>query len=73
MLKTIPQEWEGAEVSHIDIEAEQVEQDAKHIADELSVIHIKAEVAYRKGHRFVPKLEKVDMMSVPQTEGFFRI
>ncbi|MBQ4816175.1 non-ribosomal peptide synthetase [Bacillus pumilus] len=70
LLKTIPQEWEGAEVSHIDIEAEQVEQDAKHIADELSVIHIKAEVAYRKGHRFVPKLEKVDMMSVPQTEGF---
>ncbi|WP_144523424.1 non-ribosomal peptide synthetase [Bacillus pumilus] len=70
LLKTIPQEWEGAEVSHIDIEAEQVEQDAKHIADELSAIHIKAEVAYRKGHRFVPKLEKVDMMSVPQTEGF---
>ncbi|KMY19263.1 non-ribosomal peptide synthetase [Bacillus pumilus] len=70
LLKTIPQEWEGAEVSHIDIEAEQVEQDAKHIADELSAIHIKAEVAYRKGHRLVPKLEKVDMMNAPQTEGF---
>ncbi|MEK4182118.1 amino acid adenylation domain-containing protein [Bacillus sp. FSL K6-1145] len=70
LLKTIPQEWEGAEVSHIDIEAEQVEQDAKHIADELSAIHIKAEVAYRKGHRLVPKLEKVNMMNAPQTEGF---
>ncbi|WHX45296.1 amino acid adenylation domain-containing protein [Bacillus pumilus] len=70
LLKTIPQEWEGAEVSHIDIEAEQVEQDAKHIANELSAIHIKAEVAYRKGHRLVPKLEKVDMMKAPQTEGF---
>ncbi|WP_169057662.1 non-ribosomal peptide synthetase [Bacillus pumilus] len=70
LLKTIPQEWEGAEVSHIDIEAEQVEQDAKNIADELSAIHIKAEVAYRKGHRLVPKLEKVDMMQAPQTEGF---
>lgn len=70
LLKTIPQEWEGAEVSHIDIEAEQVEQDAKNIADELSAIHIKAEVAYRKRHRLVPKLEKVDMMQAPQTEGF---
>ncbi|KIL19230.1 Malonyl CoA-acyl carrier protein transacylase [Bacillus pumilus] len=70
LLKTIPQEWEGAEVSHIDIEAEQVEQDAKHIANELSAIHIKAEVAYRKGHRLVPKLEKVDMMKAPQTGGF---
>ncbi|MDR0120722.1 amino acid adenylation domain-containing protein [Bacillus pumilus] len=70
LLKTIPQEWEGAEVSHIDIEAEQVEQVAKHIADELSAIHIKAEVAYRKGHRLVPKLEKVNMMNAPQTEGF---
>ncbi len=70
LLKTIPQEWEGAEVSHIDIEAEQVEQDAKYMADELSAIHIKAEVAYRKGYRLVPKLEKVDMMNVSQTEGF---
>ncbi|MGV2539066.1 amino acid adenylation domain-containing protein [Bacillus pumilus] len=70
LLKTIPQEWEGAEVSHIDIEAERVEQDAKHIAEELSAIHIKAEVSYRNGHRFVPKLEKVNMMKAPQTEGF---
>lgn len=70
LLKTIPQEWEGAEVSHLDIEAENVEQDAKHIAEELSAIHIKAEVSYRNGHRFVPKLEKVDMIEAPQTEGF---
>ncbi|AIZ59108.1 peptide synthetase [Bacillus sp. WP8] len=70
LLKTIPQEWEGAEVSHLDIEAENVEQDAKHIADELSAIHIKAEVSYRNGDRFVPKLEKVNMMEAPQTEGF---
>ncbi|MFS3915776.1 amino acid adenylation domain-containing protein [Bacillus australimaris] len=70
LLKTIPQEWEGAEVSHLDIEAENVEQDAKHITEELSAIHLKAEVSYRKGHRFVPKLEKVDMLEAPQTEGF---
>ncbi|WP_144486101.1 non-ribosomal peptide synthetase [Bacillus safensis] len=70
LLKTIPQEWEGAEVSHLDIEAENVEQDAKHIAEELSAIHIKAEVSYRNGDRFVPKLEKVDMLEAPQTEGF---
>ncbi|MEK4684560.1 amino acid adenylation domain-containing protein [Bacillus sp. FSL M8-0256] len=70
LLKTIPQEWEGAEVSHLDIEAENVEQDAKHIAEELSAIHIKAEVSYRNGDRFVPKLEKVNMIEAPQTEGF---
>ncbi|MFF2416072.1 amino acid adenylation domain-containing protein [Bacillus safensis] len=70
LLKTIPQEWEGAEVSHLDIEAENVEQDAKHIAEELSAIHIKAEVSYRNGDRFVPKLEKVNMMEASQTEGF---
>ncbi len=70
LLKTIPQEWEGAEVSHLDIEAENVEQDAKHIAEELSAIHIKTEVSYRNGDRFVPKLEKVNMMEAPQTEGF---
>jgi len=70
LLKTIPQEWEGAEVSHLDIEAENVDQDAKHIAEELSAIHIKAEVSYRNGDRFVPKLEKVDMIEAPQTEGF---
>ncbi|WP_205417283.1 hypothetical protein, partial [Klebsiella pneumoniae] len=56
--------------SHLDIEAENVEQDAKHIADELSAIHIKAEVSYRNGDRFVPKLEKVNMMESSQTEGF---
>ncbi|WP_456265786.1 MULTISPECIES: amino acid adenylation domain-containing protein [unclassified Bacillus (in: firmicutes)] len=70
LLKTIPQEWEGAEVSHLDIEAENVEQDAKYIAEELSAIHIKAEVSYRNGDRFVPKLEKVNMIESPQTEGF---
>ncbi|OYN67546.1 non-ribosomal peptide synthetase [Bacillus safensis] len=70
LLKTIPQEWEGAEVSHLDIEAENVEQDAKRIAEELSAIHIKAEVSYRNGDRFVPKLEKVDMIEAPQAEGF---
>ncbi|WP_449376701.1 amino acid adenylation domain-containing protein [Bacillus safensis] len=70
LLKTIPQEWEGAEVSHLDIEAENVEQDAKHIAEELSAINIKAEVSYRNGDRFVPKLEKVNMIEAPQTEGF---
>ncbi|NOL35186.1 non-ribosomal peptide synthetase [Bacillus safensis] len=70
LLKTIPQEWEGAEVSHLDIEAENAEQDAKHIAEELSAIHIKAEVSYRNGDRFVPKLEKVNMIEAPQTEGF---
>ncbi|QSI44922.1 non-ribosomal peptide synthetase [Bacillus altitudinis] len=70
LLKTIPQEWEGAEVSHLDIEAENVEQDAKHITDELGAIHLKAEVSYRHDQRLVPKLEKVNMMTAPQTEGF---
>ncbi|MGD6828646.1 non-ribosomal peptide synthetase [Bacillus pumilus] len=70
LLKTIPQEWGGVEVSQIDIEAEHIEHDAKHIAEELSAIHIKSEVSYRKGHRFVPKLEKVDMMKAPRTEEF---
>ena len=57
-------------MSHLDIEAENVEQDAKHITDELGAIHLKAEVSYRHGQRLVPKLEKVNMMTAPQTEGF---
>lgn len=70
LLKTIPQEWEGAQVSHIDIEAENLDQDAKHITEEMSAFHMKAEVAYRQAQRLVPKLEKVDMIQAPQTEGF---
>ncbi|MDM5296919.1 amino acid adenylation domain-containing protein [Bacillus pumilus] len=70
LLKTIPQEWEGTQVSHIDIEAEHLEQDAKRITEELSAVRLKAEVAYRQEHRLVPKLEKVDMRQAPHTDGF---
>ncbi|MFJ5965680.1 amino acid adenylation domain-containing protein [Bacillus sp. NPDC093026] len=71
LLKTIPQEWEGVQVSHIDIEAEEYGLDAERIAAELSTIHMKPEVAYRKEHRLVPKLKRVDMMQAPQTEESF--
>ncbi|MFS0655874.1 amino acid adenylation domain-containing protein [Bacillus sp. 179-C3.3 HS] len=70
LLKTIPQEWEGAEVSHIDVEAENLVQDAKRLTEELSAVHMQAEVAYRNEHRLIPKLEKVDMMQAPRAEGF---
>ncbi|MGE6631997.1 amino acid adenylation domain-containing protein [Bacillus sp. NPDC077027] len=70
LLKTIPQEWEGTKVSQIDIEAEELAEDAKRIAEEISTVQMTSEVAYRKAERLVPRLATVDALKVPQTAEF---
>ena len=61
LLKTIPQELPWLDCRHIDLTFGEVEKNGDYILQELQISSKEREIAYRNGHRFVTRLEKVDL------------
>ncbi|MHC5735306.1 AMP-binding protein [Nostoc sp.] len=72
LLKTIPQELPNFNCRHIDLPFAQVEKNGAYILQEMQVSSKEREVAYRNGQRFVPRLEKVDLISEPKSSVTFK-
>jgi acyl-CoA synthetase (AMP-forming)/AMP-acid ligase II/NAD(P)-dependent dehydrogenase (short-subunit alcohol dehydrogenase family)/acyl carrier protein len=62
LLRTIPLELPWLRCRHVDVEPDQAGVIAEQLIRELRVIGGEAEVAYRKGRRFVKSLQKVNML-----------
>ena len=61
LLRTAPKEWPWLECHHVDLSADDLEADADAVLRELRAVRADEEVAYRDGHRWVPRLEHVDL------------
>jgi NADP-dependent 3-hydroxy acid dehydrogenase YdfG/acyl carrier protein len=61
LLRTAPKEWPWLECHHVDLPADDLEADADAVLRELRAVRADEEVAYRDGHRWVPRLEHVDL------------
>jgi amino acid adenylation domain-containing protein len=68
LLKTIPAELPWIRCRHVDLEVGETAGNAVRVLGELAAVHGGAEVAYRGGRRFVPRLEKVDPRRRPGRE-----
>ena len=66
LIKTISQENPRLDCRHIDLPTNGLEENASYILQELREGHRDAEVAYRNGHRLVPRLEKVDLLQTKE-------
>src|SRR5712691_6415080 len=71
-LKTLPQEMPWLSYRHVDLPADQVELDAKHILQELRTVQKAREVAYRSNQRLIPRLKKVDLRQEKKRELPFK-
>jgi acyl-CoA synthetase (AMP-forming)/AMP-acid ligase II/NAD(P)-dependent dehydrogenase (short-subunit alcohol dehydrogenase family) len=76
LLKTFDRELPWLQCIHIDMPTAGKEQNACHILYELYNNHEDLEVAYRKGHRFVARLEHIDWsqeakLALPLQQGGF--
>lgn len=63
LLKTIPQEMPWLNCRHIDLSVDRLEVNGDSILAEIQDITGEREVAYRKGQRLVPRLERVNWSS----------
>ncbi|HYL99044.1 MAG TPA: alpha/beta fold hydrolase, partial [Blastocatellia bacterium] len=65
-IRTLPQEFPWLACSHVDIAADSVETSAELVANEIGLLPVDIQVAYRSGERFVPRLERVDFTKAPK-------
>lgn len=64
-LKTLSLELPWLLCHSIDLEMDQIENNAEHILYECALLNKYDQVAYRGGKRFVPSLEKVNLVQLP--------
>lgn len=64
LVKTIPQEMDWLNCTHVDLRTSDFNEGGRQILQELESLPRDREVAYRNGHRWVSRLEKLDMPSI---------
>jgi surfactin family lipopeptide synthetase A len=64
LVRTLAQEVPWLDCCHVDLEVEGTDAEAAHVCGEMSAGGDR-EVAYRRGQRYVPRLEKVDLQQAP--------
>ncbi|MEH1895040.1 MAG: SDR family NAD(P)-dependent oxidoreductase [Nostoc sp.] len=72
LLKTIPQELPSFNCRHIDLPFAEVETNGAYILQEMQISSKEREVAYRNKQRFVPRLEKVELVREPKSSITFK-
>jgi amino acid adenylation domain-containing protein len=77
LLKTLPQEVPWLSCLHIDMPVDETITVARCIQQEMRVVQGEPEVAYRRGERYVPRLEQLDWRTEPtqpcpiEPKGFY--
>lgn len=72
MIKTLPRELPWLDCVHIDLPVAEVELNATHLLEEISVQPREREVAYRNGQRLIAKLEPAQLPQQPQQDLPFK-
>jgi len=65
ILHTAAHELPWLDGRHIDLEARSIEEDARHLLNEMRVLRRQSEVAFRNGLRYIAGLEKCDLRQSP--------
>ncbi|MBN3925717.1 SDR family NAD(P)-dependent oxidoreductase [Nostoc sp. NMS4] len=68
LIKTISQENPWLKCRHIDLPIDLVEVNATRILQEMRVMQSEKEVAYRNGHRLIPRLSKINLSQEKKQE-----
>jgi acyl-CoA synthetase (AMP-forming)/AMP-acid ligase II/NAD(P)-dependent dehydrogenase (short-subunit alcohol dehydrogenase family)/acyl carrier protein len=69
LLKTLPLELSWLEPRHIDLETDEVEENALRVWQELTIPKTRMEIAYRKRQRFVAALKRVNLLAGDQSQN----